>query len=112
MILPHKIFQVCVQADFNNQPLNLTKHTMQTKHPHLCLCQTGTIDINAMFHFMLFLKVLSKADSSLVSFMSARTPPFYCTIYEINTIAPVRSGSCKESKPCSLAENEDSTLLL
>lgn len=93
-------------------PENLTKYTMQTTFLHLCLCQTGKTDINVMLHFMLFLKVLSKADSSLVSFLSARTTPFYCTIYEINTIAPIGSGSSKENKPCSLSENKDSTFLL
>lgn len=80
---------------------------MQTKHSHLYLCQTGKIDINVMFHFMLFLKVVSKVDFSLVPFMLAKTPPFYWTIYERNTIAPIRSGSSEESKPCLLAENED-----
>lgn len=93
-------------------PENLTKHTMQTTQSHLYLCQTGKMDINVMLHFMLFLKVFSKADFSLVSFTSARSTLFYCTIYEMNPIAPIRSGSSEENKLCSLAENEDSTFLL
>lgn len=84
---------------------------MQTKHSHLCLCQTGKIDINVIFHFMLFLKMFSKADSSRFFYVSKNTT-FLCTIYEINTKGLVRSGSFEEYKPCSLPENEDSTPLL